>query len=206
MSAFHTYFDTYVYGYLELELMPKSNLFLTYHKIPFNQKIKFADRNKRIIEVLKYPSHNRNFSYNEVRYYIAGYISFWALIFYWKLFKNIKRANFIFSSFWGLMSAPFLLASHYAIHRVRDVKSLYCIDGKTIVFQTFQDGEQIYDFDLSDLRFVNDEFSEFVCFVDNERLKNIKPLYFFIRINPESIHNMHVFKKLMIEQNYLRYL
>lgn len=208
MDAFHTYIDHYIYGYLELESLPTSKLFLTYHKIPFNQRIKFADGTKRILEVYRFPLHYRHFSNKETRYYIAGYVSFWALAFYWKLFKNIRRANFIFAGFWGLLSFPFLVGSHYALERIRDVKSVYCIDGKTILMQTFQDGEHTYEFDLADLRIVtgDDLNSELVCLVDSERLKKIKPIYYCIRVIPENIPNMHVFEKLLIEQNYLRYL
>jgi len=206
MSVFHAYIDHYIYGYLELESMPTAKLFLTYHKIPLSQKIKFTDRTRTIIEVYKYPSHYRHLPSREIRYYVSGYVSFWALVFYWKFFKNVRRANIIFATFWGLLSFPFLIGSHYAYDRIRDVKSLHCVNGKTIVMQTFQDENQIYKYDLSDLRIVGDDSPEMVCLIDTENLKKMKPIYYCIRIIPENIPNMHIFENLLKEQNYLKYL
>lgn len=205
LSAFHNYIDNYIYGYFENEFMPDCQMYLSHFRIPIQEKIKFTDDSKRVIEVLRFPSRRKDFLTAEIRYNISMYISLWASIFYWKLFKNIRRFNVIFSSFWGLCSFPFIVATHYSLVRCRDVKALYCIDGRTIAFQTLQDGDKKYEFDLSQIRIVSRENRGFVCFIDIKNLSNFKPVFYFINYDLNFIPNKLVFEKLMIEQKYLKY-
>ncbi len=206
MSYFHPYFDHYLCGFFEDSLKSNYHLYCPEYKIPFNQKIKFTDRSRIVMELFHYPFDYRHLSSNEIRYYFWGYINLWGLFLYWKIAKNLRYQNPIFVGFWTILVTPIYSASTYALDRIKDVKSIHLVNGKTLLISTFQDNNDTLEFDLAELRVVNEDFDTNVVLVDRRQILKKRPVFYFIRRREECIFNKHMFEKIIIEQNYLKYI
>lgn len=204
MLAF--FFDSTVYNVFKNKWQLEEERQLLSYNLPKLAKIKFNNDNAEEIILFKYPTHYRHLKFGQYNIAFAGYFTILGTLSMYVGLKYIYKYNsyktLIAMSIISLICAQ---EAYIGYTRVKDVKSIILKNGKTIVIETFQDGNIKYETDLKDIRITNKETNDLLILVDVNHAKSREFRFFFAEPSPGTVNNLNLFQTVFLDQRYIKY-
>lgn len=202
MLAF--FFDSTVYNLFKNKWQLEEERQLLTYNLPKLAKIKYNDDNPEEIILFKYPTHYRHLKFGQYNIAFAGYFTILGSITMYIGLKNMYKSykTLIAMSIISLFCAQ---EAYIGYTRVKDVKSIILKNGKTVVIETFQDGNIKYETDLKDIRITNKDKTELLILVDVNHARSRNFRFFFAEPTPGTVNNLNLFQTVFLDERYIKY-